>query len=53
MNKSILITISKQLDDKLYVFSVYDMEPSGILIQAYNQESSKEYLLAISEREVI
>ena len=39
-------------EDKLYVITVYDMEPAGIIIQAYNQATSKEYLLSVSEREL-
>ena len=55
MNKTTLFTAGKKFTDvseKLYVVSLYDLEPSGILIQAYNQESSKEYLLSISEQEL-
>lgn len=29
MNKPTLLTTGKQLGDKLYVFSIYDLEPSG------------------------
>ena len=53
MNKPTLITVGRQLDDKLYVFSVYDLEPSGILVQAYNQATSTEYLLPITEKELV
>jgi hypothetical protein len=53
MNKPTLITIGRQLGDKLYVFSVYDLEPSGILVQAYNQATSTEYLLSITEKELV
>lgn len=53
MNKPTLLTIGRQLGDKLYVFSVYDLEPSGILVQAYNQASQQEYLLPITEKELV
>ena len=51
MNKPALLNAGKLFNrGDLYVISIYDMEPSGILVQAYNQESSKEYLLSVSER---
>jgi len=53
MNKPTLLTAGKQLGDKLYVFSVYDLEPSGILVQAYNQAAQVEYLLSITEKELV
>jgi len=54
MNKTSLYTSGKKFpnDGKFYVVSVFDLEPSGVLLQAYNQESSKEYLLSVSEKEV-
>lgn len=53
MNKSSLLTQGLNLNGEFLVFTVYDLEPSGILVQAYHQESSKEYLLPITEREVL
>lgn len=53
MNKPTLLTTGKQIEDKLYVFSVYDLEPSGVLVQAYNQAAQVEYLLPISEKELV
>ena len=53
MNKPTLITIGRQLGEKYFVFSVYDLEPSGILVQAYNQASQQEYLLPITEQELV
>ena len=53
MNKVALITAGKRLlGDTLFLVSVFDLEPSGVLIHAYNQADSREYTLAISERDV-
>lgn len=53
MNKVSLLTLGKKLQDgNLYLLSVYDLEPSGIIIHAYDQLNSKEYTLPISEFEV-
>ena len=53
MNKPALLTVGKTLnEDKLYTLSIYDMEPSGIIVQAYNTADSKEYILPVSEREL-
>ena len=53
MNKEALATLGKKLEGKsLYILSVFDLEPSGIIIQAYNHISSKEYLLPVSEAEL-
>jgi hypothetical protein len=54
MNKPTLLTVGKRLgdDDTLYLVSIYDLEPAGIIVSAYNQINSKEYLLPISEMEV-
>jgi hypothetical protein len=49
-----LITVGKRLlGDNLFLVSVFDLEPSGVIIKAYNQTDSREYSLPISEREVI
>jgi hypothetical protein len=54
MNKAALITIGKQFtDDSMFLLSVFDLEPSGIIIHAYNQADSKEYTIAVSEMEVL
>lgn len=53
MNKVSLLTLGKKLQDgNLYVLSVYDVEPSGVIVHAYDQTNSKEYTLPISEYEV-
>jgi hypothetical protein len=53
MNKVSLLTLGKKLQDgNLYVISVYDVEPSGIIVHAYDQMNSKEYTLPVSEFEV-
>jgi hypothetical protein len=53
MNKVSLLTIGKKLqDDNLYVLSIYDLEPSGLIVNAYDQTKSKEYILPISEHEL-
>ncbi len=53
MNKVSLLTQGKKLQDgNLYVLSVYDLEPSGLIIHAYDQLNSKEYTLPVSEYEV-
>lgn len=53
MNRTALVTVGKKLTgNDLYLLSVFDLEPSGIIIQAYNQIDSKEYMLPISEQEV-
>jgi hypothetical protein len=53
MNKVSLVTLGKKLQDgNLYVISVYDVEPSGIIVHAYDQMNSKEYTLPVSEFEV-
>ena len=53
MNRSLLLTVGKKLNgDLLHLLSVFDLEPSGIIIHAYNQTNSKEYMLPITEIEV-
>jgi hypothetical protein len=52
MNKVSLLTAGKKLQGNLYLLSIYDLEPSGVIVQAYDQLQSKEYLLPISESEV-
>ena len=53
MNKVSLLTIGKKLqDNNLYLLSIYDLEPSGLIVHAYDQFNSKEYLLPVSEVEV-
>jgi hypothetical protein len=53
MNKVSLLTAGRKLQGNLYLLSIYDLEPSGVIVQAYDQLQSKEYLLPISESEVI
>ena len=51
--RSSLITMGRKLnDEKLYLVGVNDHEPYGIIVHAYNQVDSKEYMLPISEVEV-
>ena len=54
MNKAALLTMARkfQADDDLYLVSIFDLEPSGIIVHAYNQINSKEYVLPVSEMEV-
>lgn len=53
MNKAALFTTGKKLNGSdLYLLSVYDLEPSGIIIHAYNQSDSKEYMLPVTEMQV-
>jgi len=53
MNKVSLLTIGKKLQDgNLYVLSIYDLEPSGLIVNAYDQTNSKEYILPVSEHEL-
>lgn len=52
MNKESLLSMGRKLNDVVYVLSVYDLEPSGIIIHAYNQLDSKERILPITEMEV-
>ncbi len=53
MNQASLLTIGKKLGGSdLYLVSVFDVEPSGVIVQAYNQVDSREYILPISEVDV-
>jgi hypothetical protein len=53
MNKAALITSGRKLNgNDLYLLSVFDLEPSGVIVHAYNQGDSKEYLLPVTEMEV-
>eukprot|EP00600_Ochromonadales_sp_CCMP1393_P001637 CAMPEP_0174981836 /NCGR_PEP_ID=MMETSP0004_2-20121128/16124_1 /TAXON_ID=420556 /ORGANISM="Ochromonas sp., Strain CCMP1393" /LENGTH=162 /DNA_ID=CAMNT_0016233651 /DNA_START=110 /DNA_END=598 /DNA_ORIENTATION=+ len=53
MNKVSLLTIGKKLQDgNLYLLSIYDLEPSGVIIHAYDQIASKEYILPVGEAEL-
>ena len=53
-NKPALLTVGKRMgsDDGLYILSVFDLEPSGVIVQAYSQIDSKEYMLPITEMEL-
>ncbi len=54
MNKASLLTVGKKLSDgNLYMISVYDLEPSGVVVHAYDQTNSKEYHFPVTEFEVI
>eukprot|EP01035_Chromulina_nebulosa_P050933 gene50933-69294_t len=53
MNKPSLLTLGKKLqDENLYVISIHDLEPSGLIVHAYDQIHSKEYVLPVSEYEL-
>jgi hypothetical protein len=39
-------------DDGMYVIGIFDMEPAGLLIRAYNQSTSTQYSLSPTETEV-
>ena len=53
MNKAALITSGRKLEGgQLYLLSVFDLEPSGVIVHAYNQITSKEYVLPVSEKEL-
>ena len=54
MNKSALLTTVKKFetDNDLYLVSFFDLEPSGIILHAYNQVNSTILTLPISETEV-
>lgn len=54
MNRAALLTVGRKLQgDNMYLLSVFDLEPSGVIVHAYNQADSKEYILPITELEVI
>jgi hypothetical protein len=53
MNKSALVTSGRKLEGgQLYLLSVFDLEPSGVIVHAYNQITSREYMLPVLEKEV-
>lgn len=54
MNKSALLTTVKkfEIDSDLYLVSFFDLEPSGIIVHAYNQVNSNILTLPIKETEV-
>ena len=53
MNKVSLLTMGKKLqDNNLYVLSIYDLEPSGLIVHAYDQRNSKELIMPVTEHEV-
>lgn len=54
MSKTALLTSGRKLsgNEGSFLLSVYDLEPAGIVVTAYNQVNSKEYSLPISEMEV-
>ena len=54
MKNRSLYTLGRELDDgAMYILSVIDLEPAGVLVQAYNQENSEELTMAVSESQVI
>lgn len=57
MNKAALFTAGRKLapagtSSTVYLLSVFDLEPSGLIVHAYNQTNSREYMLPISEAEL-
>ena len=53
MNRAALLTVGRKLQgDTMYLLSVFDLEPSGVIVHAYNQADSKEYILPVTELEV-
>lgn len=53
MNKSALITVGKKFHgESMFLLSVFDLEPSGVIIHAYNQADSQEYMLPVTEVEL-
>ena len=53
MNKAALITVGKKFhEDSMFLLSVFDLEPSGVIIHAYNQKDSQEYSLPVTEMEL-
>lgn len=53
MNKERLHTKSQKLANNfVYLLSVYDLEPSGVLVVATNNMDSKERILPVSEKEL-
>lgn len=53
MNKRSLYTLGRELDDGcMYILSAIDLEPAGVLVQAYNQENSEVLTLPVSESQV-
>eukprot|EP01033_Poteriospumella_lacustris_P004614 gene4614-3305_t len=54
MNKVSLLTLGKKLrDGNLYVISIHDLEPNGLIVHAYDQSNSKEYILPITEFQLV
>ncbi len=54
MNRAALLTVGRKLQgDNMYLLSVFDLEPSGVIVHAYNQSDSKEYILPVTELEVV
>mmetsp|Transcript_4461 Transcript_4461/g.8999 ORF Transcript_4461/g.8999 Transcript_4461/m.8999 type:complete len:161 (+) Transcript_4461:77-559(+) len=48
--KASVFTHGKKLsDESLYVINIIDLEPAGLLVKAYNQETNAEYFLSPSE----
>eukprot|EP00614_Pseudopedinella_elastica_P015646 CAMPEP_0172586852 /NCGR_PEP_ID=MMETSP1068-20121228/6087_1 /TAXON_ID=35684 /ORGANISM="Pseudopedinella elastica, Strain CCMP716" /LENGTH=160 /DNA_ID=CAMNT_0013381733 /DNA_START=17 /DNA_END=499 /DNA_ORIENTATION=- len=53
MRKAAIYTVGRQLNDgEMYIFSLYDLEPAGILIRAYCQSTSSEQTTSPTENEL-
>lgn len=47
-----LYTQARKIGEHTFIISVFDLEPAGLLVRAYNHENSLEYTLSVLEHEV-
>lgn len=47
-----LYTQARKIGEQTFIISVYDLEPAGLLVRAYNHDNSLEYTLSVLEHEV-
>ena len=53
MNYQSIFTQARKLgDDGTFIITVQDLDPAGVLVRAYNQETSIEYTLQVREHEL-
>eukprot|EP00518_Triparma_eleuthera_P003973 CAMPEP_0182465040 /NCGR_PEP_ID=MMETSP1319-20130603/8965_1 /TAXON_ID=172717 /ORGANISM="Bolidomonas pacifica, Strain RCC208" /LENGTH=160 /DNA_ID=CAMNT_0024664717 /DNA_START=42 /DNA_END=524 /DNA_ORIENTATION=- len=51
--KASVFTHGKKLaDGDMYIITIIDMEPAGLLVKAYNQSSNAEYTLSPTESQI-
>ena len=51
--KAAIFNVGRQLNDKeMYIISIYDLEPAGLLVRAYQQAKSMEFTMSPSESEL-